>query len=142
VAKFDHAQTRFPLVGSHRAVACSDCHKPPNLELTMRHVRFSSAPSTCSECHETPHADQFGARGSDCASCHNSNKWKPSSFDHEQTGFTLRGGHEDVACSACHTLTKIVNGTHVLYYKPTPSACADCHGTKIPQASIHPSSKE
>ncbi len=142
VAKFDHAQTRFPLVGSHRAVACSDCHKPPNLELNLRHVRFSSAPSTCSGCHENPHADQFGARGSDCTSCHNNNKWKPSLFDHEKTGFTLKGGHEDVACSSCHTTKKIVDGTEVLYYKPTPSACADCHGTKIPQASIHSFSKE
>ena len=134
LSKFDHAQTRFPLLGSHRAVACSECHKPPNLELTLVHVQFAKAPKKCSECHENPHAGQFGARGDDCAGCHNTNKWKPSLFDHDKTIFPLKGGHEDVACASCHTLKKPVNGTLVLFYKPTPSACADCHGTRVPMS--------
>jgi hypothetical protein len=142
LAKFDHAKTHFPLEGSHRAVACSDCHKPPNMELNLRHVHFASASTACSVCHENPHADQFGARGSDCASCHNSNKWRPSLFDHEKAGFSLKGGHEDVACSACHVLKKLVDGNEVLFYKPTPTACADCHGTKVSRASIQSTVKE
>jgi hypothetical protein len=133
LSKFDHSQTSFPLLGSHRAVPCADCHKPPNMELTMLHVQFKSAPSACSECHENPHAQQFGAQANDCASCHNSNKWKPSLFDHEMTAFSLKGGHQEVACSACHTLQKPVNGHLVLFYKPTPTACADCHGTSVPK---------
>jgi hypothetical protein len=133
LSKFDHERTRFPLLGSHRAVACADCHKPPNMELTMLHVQFKSAPTACSDCHQNPHADQFGARTSDCEFCHNSNKWKPSLFDHEKTKFSLKGGHQDVACSACHTLKKPVAGNLVLFYKPTPTACADCHGTSIPK---------
>jgi hypothetical protein len=133
LSKFDHAETKFPLLGSHRAVACADCHKPPNMELTMLHVQFTNAPTGCSECHENPHADQFGARGSDCAACHNSNKWKPSLFDHEKTAFSLKGGHQDVACSACHTLKKPVDGNLVLFYKPCPTACEACHGTNVPR---------
>jgi hypothetical protein len=133
LAKFDHAQTRFSLVGSHRAVPCSDCHKPPNMELTLKHVRFSSALTACSDCHLNPHADQFGARAGDCGSCHNSNKWKPSLFDHEKTALSLRGAHEDVPCAACHTMKRQVGDNLVLFYKPTPKACADCHGTKIPE---------
>lgn len=133
LTKFDHNKTQFPLVGSHRAVACAECHKPPNLELTMRNVDFTKAPVKCGECHENPHADQFSERGQKCESCHNSNKWRPSLFDHEKTGFTLKGGHENVACSACHTLRKAVNGTMVLFYKPTPKACEACHGTSIPK---------
>jgi hypothetical protein len=133
LSKFDHAQTSFALVGSHRAVVCADCHKPPNMELTMRHVQFKGAPSACSECHENPHVDQFGARANSCEACHNSNKWKPSLFDHEKTAFSLKGGHQDVACSACHTLRKPVNDNLVLFYKPTPSACADCHGLNVPK---------
>ncbi len=132
LGKFDHAQTHFPLQGSHRAVACADCHKPPNLELTMAHVDFAKTPVKCGDCHENPHGDQFGVRESDCAGCHNSNKWKPSLFDHDKTKFPLKGGHENVACSSCHTLKKPVNGTLVLFYKPTPTACADCHGANIP----------
>jgi hypothetical protein len=116
-------------------VACADCHKPPNMELTMVHVKFTGAPKACNECHENPHADQFGTRGSNCATCHNSNKWRPSLFDHDKTAFPLQGGHEDVACSACHTLKKPVNGTLVLFYKPTPTACEACHGANIPKAS-------
>jgi hypothetical protein len=133
LARFDHASTRFPLVGSHRAVSCADCHKPPNMELTLLHVQFKSAPSACSECHENPHADQFGTRANDCQTCHSSNKWKPSLFDHEKTVFSLKGGHQDVACSACHTLKKPVDGNLVLFYKPTPTACADCHGSSVPR---------
>ena len=106
LSKFDHSQTSFPLVGTHRAVACADCHKPPNMELNMMHVQFASAPKTCAECHENPHSTQFGERANDCASCHNSNKWRPSLFDHDKTRFPLKGGHEDVACSACHSLKK------------------------------------
>ena len=132
LSKFDHAQTRFPLLGSHRAAACAECHKPPNLELTLVHVQFAKAPTTCSECHENPHADQFGARGGDCAGCHNTNKWRPSLFDHDKTVFPLKGGHENVACSSCHTVKRPVNGNLVLFYKPTPTACAECHGTNIP----------
>jgi hypothetical protein len=133
LSKFDHQRTDFPLVGSHRAVACADCHKPPNMELNMMHVQFKSAPKACSECHENPHADQFGARANSCESCHNSNKWKPSLFDHEKTAFSLKGGHQDVACGACHTLKKPVNEKLVLFYKPCPTACEACHGTNIPK---------
>ena len=133
LSKFDHSRTHFALVGSHRAVACADCHKPPNMELTLKHVNFAGAPSACSECHESPHADQFGSRGSDCGACHNSNKWRPSLFDHEKTAFSLKGGHQDVACSACHTLKKHVDGKDVLFYKPTPSACEACHGNEVPK---------
>lgn len=132
LGKFDHAKTRFPLVGSHRAVGCADCHKPPNLEVTMRHVDFTTTSVNCSDCHENPHSDQFGERMNDCGGCHNSNKWKPSLFDHEKTGFPLKGGHENVACSACHVVKKPVNGILVLIYKPTPKACVDCHGSNIP----------
>lgn len=133
LSRFDHSTTKFKLEGSHRALACKDCHQPPNLERTMLHVKFSSAPTVCSECHQNPHAEQFGARANACATCHNTNKWKPSLFDHEQTAFSLKGGHQNVACSACHMNKKIVNGQTVLFYKPTPTACADCHSDGVPK---------
>lgn len=139
LTRFDHAHTTFPLTGSHRAVACAECHRPPNMELSMIHVDFTQTPVRCVECHENPHADQFGARRADCASCHNTNKWRPSLFDHDKTEFPLKGGHENVACSACHTVKKPVNGSEVLFYKPTPSRCEDCHGMAIPRAKPSPS---
>ena len=138
LTKFDHTTTDFPLIGSHRAVACAECHKPPNMELTMTHVDFGNASKDCSECHQNPHAGQFDTKANDCAACHNSNRWKPSLFDHEKTTFSLKGGHQDVACSACHTLKKPVDGNLVLFYKPTPTVCSDCHGGSIPKATASP----
>ena len=136
LAKFNHDATRFPLLGSHRGVGCADCHKPPNLELTMAHVNFARTADKCGECHENPHGEQFGERAQHCDSCHNTNKWRPSLFDHEKTGFPLKGGHENVLCSACHTLKKPVNEIDVLFYKPTPKACEACHAGNIPKARI------
>jgi hypothetical protein len=132
---FDHASTHFSLEGAHRAVACADCHQPPNMEKTMAHVQFTKASTRCSDCHETPHSDQFGARGSDCASCHTTNKWRPSLFDHEKTAFSLKGGHQDVPCGSCHTNKRELEGVMVLFYKPTPKGCADCHGSNVPKTS-------
>lgn len=132
LSRFDHGTTRFALLGSHRAVACIDCHKPPAMETSLLHVQFSAAPGKCVECHENPHADQFGSRKNDCASCHNSDKWRPSLFDHEKTAFALKGAHQNVACSACHQNRRMAAGTLVLFYKPTPTACEACHGGTIP----------
>ncbi len=132
LARFNHSSTTFALLGAHRAVACMDCHRPPAMERTMLHVRFADAPAECATCHDSPHADQFGARGKECGSCHNSEKWKPSLFDHDKTAFSLKGAHEKVACSGCHVNKKMVNGTLVLFYKPTPTACEACHGGIVP----------
>ncbi len=131
---FDHSKTSFPLLGAHRATACIDCHKPPNLETKLIDVDFKAAPTQCEGCHEDIHGKQF-AKGAatPCADCHNSMKWKPSLFDHEhRTDFPLRGAHQDVRCADCHKLTKLVAGKTVLFYKPTPRECADCHGPTNP----------
>lgn len=132
LAKFDHGSTRFALLGSHRAVACIDCHRPRAMETTLLHVRFSDAPRDCATCHESPHGGQFAARETNCASCHNSDKWRPSLFNHEKTAFSLKGAHQNVACSACHVNKRVVNEKQVLFYKPTPTACEACHGGTIP----------
>jgi hypothetical protein len=133
LSRFDHQQTRFPLTGTHRGVACIDCHKPPNLETTLIHVDFKSAPLKCEECHADVHGAQFAKAGvTSCADCHNSAKWKPSLFDHDtRTAFPLQGLHRNVRCAACHRLTRAVDDKQVLFYKPTPKECAACHGGVI-----------
>jgi hypothetical protein len=131
LARFDHASTRFALTGAHRAVACVDCHRPPNMATSLRSVSFRSAPSTCEECHADIHGGQFAAalgKPVACADCHITAKWKPSLFDHDKrTTFALRGGHQDVRCGECHNLFREVKGRSVLFYKPTPRECAACH---------------
>jgi Cytochrome c7 and related cytochrome c len=132
---FDHSKTNFPLLGAHRGVACIDCHRPPALETTLEHVNFRAAPTQCSGCHADPHAGQFASRRdvTDCSSCHTPNQWKPANFDHNtRTDFSLEGAHQNVACSGCHTLTRVVAGKSVVFYKPTPRTCAECHGGNVP----------
>ncbi len=131
LSRFDHSATKFRLLGSHRAVACSDCHRPPRLEVKLMHVDFRSAPLTCEGCHQDIHGGQFAnaARQTDCVSCHNTNKWKPSLFDHNtRAAFSLQGVHKDVRCALCHTTVREVAGKNVLFYKPTPKECSACHG--------------
>jgi len=57
-----------------------------------------------------------------CQNCHTVYGWKPiravPEFDHNQTKFPLRGLHEGVTCTNCHT--KMV-------FSNVGSKCADCH---------------
>lgn len=131
---FDHSKTKFALLGAHRATACIDCHKPPNLETKLMNVDFKAAPLLCEDCHQDIHGKQF-AKGdvTRCAECHTSMKWKPSLFDHEKrTEFPLRGAHQNVRCAECHKLTRVIAAKTVLFYKPTPKDCASCHGPTNP----------
>jgi hypothetical protein len=117
-------------VGAHRATACIDCHKPPNLETKLTNVNFRVAPTQCEGCHEDIHGQQFRrASATGCAGCHTSAKWKPSLFDHDKrTTFPLEGAHRNVRCDACHKSVREVEGKSVLFYKPTPKECSACHG--------------
>jgi hypothetical protein len=139
VTKFDHDQTAFALTGTHKGVACMDCHKPPNMETNLRNVSFQSAPTQCDRCHEDPHGRQFAHNGvvPACDQCHRTMKWKPSLFDHEKTAFSLKGAHEQVQCRACHKETREADGKQVLFYKPTPKECAACHGANVPVEKKH-----
>ena len=132
---FDHSKTKFALLGAHRATACVDCHKPPNLETKISNVDFKAAPTQCEDCHQDVHGKQFAVADiTRCADCHSPAKWKPSLFDHEKrTTFPLRGAHQqNVRCTECHKLTRTVAAKTVLFYKPTPKDCAACHGPTNP----------
>ncbi len=130
LSRFDHNSSGFILTGAHRAVECAACHRPPNLERKLLNVNFGTAPATCEGCHGDPHGAQFGPV-TRCAECHSTTKWRPSLFDHEKTAFSLRGAHQNVRCSACHVAPRSVHGKSVLFYKPTPTACAACHANTI-----------
>ncbi len=128
VRGFDHSKTKFALVGAHRAATCGECHKA----LPDSHqIQFAGTPKNCEGCHSDPHAGQFAAKDgiTKCADCHVDQRWAPSTFDHDnRTPFPLTGGHANVGCLLCHTLQHDVRGKPVLFYKPTPKNCADCHG--------------
>jgi len=108
---FDHeAASGFALRGSHASAACESCHveAPGSVEL----------PTACGDCHRSDDAHR-GANGNDCASCHDANSWKHSSFDHAKTGFGLEGAHADVACETCHGAS--------VYDPELESDCVACH---------------
>lgn len=109
---FDHNKFTFKLMGKHAVVKCSQCH------MTATTVAALQATSQkCSSCHnaDDPHK---GSLGTDCASCHSPEGWKPSSFDHNRSVFKLDGAHVNVACENCHM---------DIAFKGTPQDCASCH---------------
>ncbi|MGH9702532.1 MAG: hypothetical protein ACRD4K_04070 [Candidatus Acidiferrales bacterium] len=130
VKGFDHSKTSFPLNGAHARVSCDSCHKPSREAGSIKEVDFRSAPTACSSCHEDPHGGQFSSSGTppNCANCHTSEHWKPSTFDHESgSTFSLNGAHQKVECALCHKSFRTLSGKRVLFYKPTPRECASCH---------------
>jgi hypothetical protein len=96
-ATFDHSTTGFPLTGAHASISCQSCHISG----------YTNPPSTnCYNCHTTdynntnnpPH--QSAGYPTDCAQCHTTTAWSPSTFDHTQY-FPLTGSH-NVSCKSCH----------------------------------------
>ena len=138
VTGFDHAKTKFPLIGAHRTVACGACHKVP---VGSQEIQFKGTSTNCESCHVEPHGGQFKDHSgkTPCESCHNSQRWVPSTFDHDKrTKMPLTGGHARVQCDKCHTSVKFIDDKPVIFYKPTPLKCDACHGDKIPQEKAQP----
>jgi len=127
---FDHSKTKFLLLGAHRAVNCAACHKVP---AGQKAVQFKGTSQTCEDCHKDAHAAQFAKGGkTPCADCHDSQRWAPSTFNHDtRTHFPLQGGHAKVACDMCHKQIVLVEGNPVILYKKVLTKCADCHGPNV-----------
>jgi hypothetical protein len=108
-AQFNHAGTEFPLTGAHVALPCVGCHAAGKA--------YRKTATTCVDCHhkEEPHEDRLGR---DCASCHDTERWRTVKFDHGKTAFALRDKHIDVPCAGCHFGNR---------YKDTPRECVSCH---------------
>ncbi len=111
--RFDHAKSRFPLLGGHVHVECKLCHAD---------ALYRQTPSTCIACHRKDDKHQ-GSLGEQCSDCHTELNWKPTPgrFDHERTRFPLRNAHAapTVKCKDCHVSLSTMRGT--------PMACVACH---------------
>jgi len=122
-----HNQSRFPLHGSHAQLDCQQCHKSASL------LRFDAMGTACVDCHDK---DYFATTNpshvaskfpKDCFMCHNENTWKTATFNHDNTGFPLKGGHIGLDCIQCHAKG----------YAGTPTTCVSCHLTNY-NASTNP----
>ena len=122
--RFDHSTTKYPLLGKHASVECSQCHAGGDFKKPLAFQK-------CMDCHKPdPHQGQFARRtgGGECASCHTVDGFKPSTFsvkDHATTAYPLEGGHAMVQCSGCH----IPKGKDTLF-KIKFQRCTDCHADK------------
>jgi hypothetical protein len=117
---FSHSRTKFPLLGKHQAVACSDCHTHGDFKTPVAHAK-------CMDCHQDAHQGQFTARadGGECAACHTVDGFKPSTFgvkEHAATSYPLVGRHASVRCEKCH----LPKGKETIF-KIKQIQCRDCH---------------
>ena len=120
--KFNHNQTRFPLIKGHQNINCNECH----INTTSQ---FSSVSTECKSCH----IDDFMSTGigqysnspshitmqysQNCQECHSISKWAGVGFNHDETGFILSGSHQSADCEQCHS-----EGNYNL-----PNSCEGCH---------------
>lgn len=110
--RFDHRTTGFPLERRHGSQPCISCH-----------ARGEKVPDArCSSCHLNPHVGQMGGR---CADCHEPDRWSLIRFDHDASGFPLRGAHFMATCTECHTGQRWIGLT---------DACWDCHASDAGRA--------
>jgi len=133
----DH-RNRLPLLGTHAAVECEQCHKQA---ATGQFLGLSTA---CDSCHlkdwqnttNPPHASAGPAFASEnCQSCHTFDSWPTAKFEHSVTGFPLTNGHATVPCTQCH-----INNNYNLAIAPTACGTAGCHLTTWQQTNnpTHP----
>ena len=139
VADFKHDQTGFVLDGRHAQANCASCHKPD--KKSQPKADFTGLKSACATCHDDVHQKQFANRMTadgkyvDCQVCHVTVDWLAEKFDHEKDSrFSLKGGHENVACNKCH-LPASAENPRLLEYKPLPVSCKECHVGTLPTMS-------
>ncbi len=53
-----------------------------------------------------------------CEQCHVTASWASTSFDHDRTGFPLKGKHQHLGCKGCHEKD---------FQTPLPTLCVGCH---------------
>lgn len=126
----DHNRTRFPLVGSHAAIACYRCHAGADVG------QFIGTDVECISCHGSElvtatasgQAPDHMAQGwtSNCDECHIPTTWSGGGFNHP--GFNLTGAHKVAACASCH-----VGGV----YSGLPTDCFTCHTAEYSAAPDH-----
>lgn len=130
MTNFDHSQTRYPLEGKHRDLACETCHQPGT---PRRGLAFAE----CMDCHSDYHEGQFAGRAAKgaCEDCHTVDGFSPSHFtvaDHAQTDFPLEGGHLAIPCIACHQQNVVRAGNtrsmlKLHNFKFVALSCQTCH---------------
>ena len=104
----------------------------------------ATGPAAGSEASSSPHGPMQAA----CETCHTASAWKPlrkkPDFDHNKTGYPLRGLHSTVACEECHSQPIFANvgrncqDCHAdIHRRRNGVQCDMCHRVSGWQVSIH-----
>jgi len=127
-SKFDHDESEFKLVGQHKPLECAECH-----EIIQKNGQDFQAFNInefndCKSCHEDPHNNQIPGK---CMQCHTEESFAVLSakgtFDHNSTGFTLKGNHNNIDCFTCHDQSS--NPLTVFQDRKATdeNSCVQCH---------------
>ena len=119
----DHAQSKFPLNGSHLALPCQSCHYK-NLEFHFKDIGLS-----CINCHQNIHGSEISEKfmpNSNCSECHGTNNWSKIKFDHNKTDFVLSGKHLNLKCNDCHLYDAGIDNKE-FKFSSLKSDCISCH---------------
>jgi Cytochrome c3 len=123
---FDHSKTEFALTGAHIKQGCRDCHFKQDTKGDVLQ-KFYGLSANCISCHKDNHFKQFEKNGvTDCLECHDTENWKASKFNHNNTAFRLDGKHINVACAKCHKPEQEGTAFYVKY-KLKVFTCESCH---------------
>jgi nitrate/TMAO reductase-like tetraheme cytochrome c subunit len=123
---FDHSKTEFALTGAHVKQGCRDCHFKQDTKGDVQQ-KFNGLSANCITCHKDNHFKQFEKNGvTDCLECHDTENWKASKFNHNDTAFRLDGKHINVACAKCHKPEQEGTAFYVKY-KLKVFTCESCH---------------
>jgi len=121
-----HDALYFPVYsGSHKGEwnSCADCHTQPE-----NYNQFS-----CIDCHEHNKSDMdsehrgengYSYNSNACFACH-PNGNEDGAFNHDVTGFQLKGAHIQTTCLDCHS-----SG-----FAGTSSTCKSCHTDNYNEAT-------
>ncbi|MDX1407094.1 MAG: cytochrome c3 family protein [Saprospiraceae bacterium] len=127
-AGFAHNETSFPLRGKHTDVACVSCHPMETRNGQEFQVFADVAFGQCSSCHSDPHQNRFGP---DCKSCHTEESFfifrGQRNFNHNTTGFPLRGQHQKIDCADCHSLGGSGRTAFTDFAGKDVGSCLTCH---------------
>lgn len=131
--KFNHEKDgKYKLEGKHAEMKCTDCH---GLNKRMKYTVYkwpNLKKQQCLSCHADFHKNNLSRKyqNGQCTKCHNQNEWKLPKFDHQLTGYQLKGKHFEIKCIECHKQKTVVAAKlEVKHFNFTglKTACVTCH---------------
>lgn len=134
--KFDHKKdTGYELLGKHSQMKCADCHTPMNAQKKIMRVTYKwpkLKTAQCLTCHTDHHKKNLSVKfqNGKCSTCHNQDKWAITNFNHQVTGYPLKGKHFETQCSDCHTQKakqNVLTKNQSFRFTGLRKDCLSCH---------------